>query len=212
MDLAGLGFRRRGVSKDTLTGLLTGLACIAAGFVILLISGLLVVEGFSPDLNYLAGSLILCLVISWLEEISFRAYMLNNLMDSFHPFIALMISSFLFALFHLFNDGMTFLTFLNLFLAGILLGIVFIYRKTIWFAMSLHFSWNFFQGPVFGFRVSGTEMHGLLEQRPEGPIHFTGGEFGFEGSVICSLLIILSIILICRYYNMEGKRTFDKLN
>ncbi len=198
-DIVTLGFQMFHVKRDLLLGIFIGFGCIAAGFLILYVSGYVYIERLSADTSYLAGSLIFFFMVSWIEEISFRGYILNNLMDSFHPHIALLLSSTLFALFHVFNNDLSLLAFTNLILAGILLGIIFIYTRTIWFALSLHFSWNFFQGPVFGFRVSGIETPAFMKIRTEGADFISGGDFGFEGSLLCSFLIILSILLLYRY-------------
>jgi uncharacterized protein len=199
-DFISLGFKRSGMNKDFALGLVTGFAIISGGFIILYLSGRLSIREIRPDYPFLAGSVVLCLLISWTEELSFRGYILNNLMESLHPFNGLLVSSLLFAAFHSLNPGMAMVPFINLMLAGVLLGIVFIYTRTLWYALSLHFSWNFFQGPVFGFPVSGIEMSGLLRQEPAGEKLLTGGDFGFEGSLICSLLIILCIFALNKYY------------
>lgn len=200
-DFTSLGLQKPRWVKDTFIGLSAGLACILSGFAILFLSGYIRIDSVIFDPAYLAGSLLLCILISWIEEISFRGYILNNLMDSFSRYVALAVSSALFAMFHIFNSGISLLPFINLFLAGILLGIVYIHTKTLWFALGLHFSWNFFQGPVFGFRVSGTEMHGLITQETSGPGFITGGDFGFEGSLISAILLVVSIIIFKRLYS-----------
>lgn len=199
--LVTLGFGKIRRNKDLILGLLLGPAIIGTGFIILYFSGNLEIHDIRPDYSHLGGALILCILISWIEEISFRGYILNNMLESFHPYTGLFVSSLLFAAFHMFNPGMAVIPFVNLFLAGILLGVVFIYTKTIWYALSLHFSWNFFLGPVFGFEVSGIEMGGFIRQKPTGDDLVTGGNFGFEGSLLCSLLIILCIFALNRYYN-----------
>jgi uncharacterized protein len=208
-EFVTLGFQKFRVGKDLLLGLVSAFLLIALGFSILYLSGNLLIEGIRPDYSHLAGSLILCLMISWAEELSFRAYILNNLMDSFHPYWGLVISSLIFAVFHIFNTGMALVPFINIFLAGILLGIVFIYTRTIWYALSFHFSWNFFQGPVFGFPVSGVGMDGFIRHETRGKELLTGGEFGFEGSLLCSLLIILCIFALYRYYNKPSNKVLN---
>ncbi len=206
-DLITLGFGKFRRNKDLLLGLALGFAVISLGFAILYISGKLEIRHIDPDFSFLAGSVVLCVLISWMEEISFRGYILNNFLESFSPLAGLLVSSLLFAGFHMFNPGMSFVPFLNLFLAGILLGIVFIYTRTIWYALSLHFSWNFFQGPVFGFRVSGIDMGGLIRQEVKGDELITGGGFGFEGSILCSLIIILCIFALNRYFSRMSNRS-----
>jgi uncharacterized protein len=200
-----LGFQLFHVKKHLFLGLITGFVCISIGFSILYLSGHLSVQQINFDPYLLFLNVILFIMVSWIEELSFRGYILNNLMDSMQPYTALFISSLLFALFHIFNTGLSVIAFTNLVLAGILLGIVYIHTKTIWFALSLHFSWNFFQGPVFGFPVSGIETPGLIRLRTEGTEFISGGNFGLEGSPVCSLLLICGILALNRLFNKETK-------
>ena len=207
-----LGFFRFRIKKDMIAGILLGLILIGSGFTILYLSGSITIEGLLPDLKYILASIFFYAIISWIEEISFRGYILNNLMDSFNHYVALIVSSVMFAFFHGLNPGLSFLSLFNLFLAGILLGIVFLYTRTIWFALGLHLSWNFFQGPVFGFPVSGISMDGFIKQQQVGSEIITGGSFGFEGSILCSMLLITAIFAADRYYNKTIHNTFDKNN
>ena len=69
----------------------------------------------------------------------------------------------------------------------------------------LHFSWNFFQGPVFGFEVSGINFGSIITQSVSGHELITGGEFGFEGSILASCLTALAIILVHFFYRKERK-------
>jgi membrane protease YdiL (CAAX protease family) len=119
--------------------------------------------------------------------------------------VALVISSALFSLFHAANANVGVVALLNIFVAGFLLGINYVYTRNIWFAVCLHFSWNFFQGPVLGYEVSGLDLPSLLQQTLKGPGLLTGGEFGFEGSLICLLLNMLTCIFLASYY--AGYRT-----
>ena len=84
------------------------------------------------------------------EELVFRGYLLSNFMESMNKYYALLYNSILFALMHSVNPNFNFIDFINLFLAGLLLGLPYVYTKNLWYPMSLHFAWNFFQGPVFG--------------------------------------------------------------
>ncbi len=59
---------------------------------------------------------------------------------------------------------MNLMSLLNLFFAGIILGLPFIFTKNLWYSISLHFSWNFFQA-FFGFKVSGSFFYSSIIQR-----------------------------------------------
>ncbi|MFB6305754.1 MAG: CPBP family intramembrane glutamate endopeptidase, partial [Flavobacteriales bacterium] len=90
---------------------------------------------------------------------------------------------------------------------GMLLGVYYIHKRDLWFPIMLHLTWNFFQGPVFGFKVSGIAGDkSMLNQQLNGPIWLTGGEFGFEGSLLLTILLIIAIIIIHYSYkdNVEG--------
>ena len=127
-------------------------------------------------------------------------------MDFMDKYLALGISAFLFAIMHGFNPNLSLSGFLGLFLAGILLGISYIYTKNLWFAIFFHLSWNFFQGPVFGFEVSGNDFKGMITQTISGNELLTGGKFGFEASCLSLFLELSTIIVIYFYFKNKDKK------
>jgi hypothetical protein len=145
-------------------------------------------------------------LIAFSEELVFRGYILDNLMESFsNKWVALIISSVLFAAFHFTGPGIHTLAFLNLFLAGLLLGVNFLYTRNLWFSFFFHLSWNFFQGPILGFRVSGLVFPSLLQTETKGDLFITGGDFGLEGSILTTLTAFIAFFVIAwafeRKYN-----------
>jgi hypothetical protein len=64
----------------------------------------------------------------------------------------------------------------------------------------MHLTWNFFQGPIFGFEVSGIESESIINQSVTGSDYITGGEFGFEGSLLATALIIVLILFLDKKY------------
>ena len=183
-----LGFEWKGFEMDGLVGLLTGPVLLGIGTIILAIAGYLTFINFTFNGSALLVEILFMLLVAFTEEILFRGYILNNLLRSTNKWVALIITSVLFALFHSTNPGVSVLAVVNIFVAGFLLGINYIYTKNLWFAVLFHFSWNFFQGPVFGYEVSGLDMQSILEQSLSGPEILTGGEFGFEQSLLCPAL------------------------
>lgn len=86
------------------------------------------------------------------------------------------------------------LPFINILLAGLLLGFMYIYTRNLWFPISLHLFWNWLQGPVLGFEVSGADFDKtLLTLNLPTKSILNGGDFGFEGSIICTALIAILI-------------------
>ena len=125
-------------------------------------------------------------------------------MASMNKYWALVASALLFSAMHLGNDNTSLLSTANIFLARIMLGIYTIHKGNLWFPIAMHFTWNFFQGPILGFEVSGTKMESVVNQKVSGNPLITGGEFGFEGSLLLTIMMIASTIYIhIKYKNTE---------
>jgi membrane protease YdiL (CAAX protease family) len=191
--------------KDLLWGLLYGMAAIVAGFLICVATGLVEITGvhIPADIFYVFVTMI---VVAVTEELLFRGYVLRRFMTVYNKYVALAVSSALFMLMHGFNDHLNVLPLVNLFLAGVLLGIYYLYTQNLWFSIGLHFTWNFFQGSVCGFAVSGTDTGSIIFQQPVADMDWlTGGAFGFEGSALCSVICILMTLAI--YFQYRNKAT-----
>jgi uncharacterized protein len=208
-SIASIGFQWKGYSSQAAAGFFLALLILCTGSLILVILKFLFFTGVQVDTGNLLYSFLLFIIVAFTEEIAFRGYILNNLMQSTNKWVALTITSLIFALFHFTNpsgDGL--LPMLNIFVAGFLLGINYIYTKNLWFAIFLHFGWNFFQGPILGYEVSGFAASAFFQQAMKGPALLTGGDFGFEGSLICLILNIFACVFLWRYYAAQApKRT-----
>lgn len=198
-----LGFQKQ--YKDIILGILTGLLVMSIAYFVLTTLNSIQFKSITFNLSALLYSMIFFIGVAVLEEVLCRGYILSNLMLSTNKYIALFISSVLFAGLHSFNPNMAFLPFFNLFLAGILLGISYIYTKNLWFPIALHFSWNFFQGSIFGFEVSGQNFYTLVQQETVEETIWNGGNFGFEGSLLASFLIVTCIFFAKEYYKKASK-------
>lgn len=202
-SFVSLGFSFTGHKNDFLWGLGWGAGLITFGFFILYFCGFITII----EIKFYAFSFFTCLVlyciVSLNEELMIRGYILNNLSRSINKYIALAVSSLLFAVMHLANANVSVLAFINLLIAGILLGIYYIHKQNLWFSIGMHLTWNFFQGSVFGFEVSGTETKGIILQDIQGNDLITGGQFGFEGSLIATIAMIVIIFII--HFKYRGK-------
>lgn len=182
--------------NDFYQGLAVGTGLISIGFFTLIILNLT-----SIDLTYFSiydqiFYFFLFIVVSLNEEIAIRGYILHNLCQSFNKYIALIISSFVFMGMHLGNPNIGMLPLANLFLAGIFLGVYRIHKNNLWFPIGAHLMWNYLQGPIYGFEVSGNKINSLFEQKLQGHEVLTGGNFGYEGSIILTVFLIISIYLM----------------
>ena len=199
-SIKSLGFSFKNKNRDIIVGFILALSTIGGGTLILKFFGYLKFSNIQVDIQTLFLNFILFTIVAFSEEIFMRGYILNNLLTSMNKYLALLISAVIFALFHLFNPNLSLIGIIDLFLAGILLGSTYIFTKNLWFPISFHLFWNFFQGPIFGYSVSGTEQKSLFVLEIIGNKIITVGEFGFEGSILCTIFTILSILLIMLYY------------
>jgi len=200
-----LGFGMKNFRKEAETGFWLGVLMISAGFLLLLVLREIKWDGINPDVNSIFLSLVLFFAVAFLEELFFRGYILGNLMLSMNRWIALLVSSLVFTVVHMPNAHFTPIGFAAIFLAGLLLGTPFIYTRSLWLPISLHFSWNFFQGTIFGFSVSGNKEYALVTQSRPADTMLNGGEFGFEGSLLAVIFLILAIAVLTIYYRKKEK-------
>lgn len=197
---SALGLSVKGHARGLGYGFLVAALIYLIGFGISYIIGEVEVTGFKFEPVNLFDAWVFCLLVALCEEIMMRGYILGHLLHTrLNKFLSLLLSSVLFALFHLFNPNIGFLPMLNLILAGMMLGASYLYTRNLCFPISLHLFWNWIQGPVLGYQVSGNDfMTSLLTLHlPEDNV-WNGGAFGFEGSLICTLLmVVFTILIIC---------------
>ncbi len=207
--LMSIGLSWENKAKEMLIGLGFAFAFIAGLFLVLMAVGAIKFsgyEGFKPGVFIVSMMLFLA---AFDEEIIFRGYILNSMMDSSkNRWIALGGSSLLFALMHAANPGVwsNWVPMTELFAAGFILGISYTFTKNLWFPTFFHFGWNFFQG-LLGFEISGINVDSwkMISHKNTGdvPDIVSGGVFGIEGSVITLTCTIICTYLIFKYYNEQ---------
>lgn len=143
------------------------------------------------------------LCVGFYEELITRSYILTNFKEGCTiggtdsqkaTIFAVLFSSFIFGMAHGFNPNLTGLALVNIIIAGIMLSVPYIITGRLAFSVGIHFAWNFFQGGVFGFRVSGISIHGSLIQIQQGgePL-WSGTSFGPEGGLIGTFGLFLIV-------------------
>lgn len=199
------GFSVKGHTADFLKGCGLGLIVVLIGSLIIILFDTDVFEvSYDIKINYILISFISLFCAALLEEIFFRGYMLGSLRRVFSMRTSIIISSLLFTVCHLLNLDISLLSILNIFLAGIVLGILYFSTNNIWLATGFHWLWNFTQ-TVLGFDLSGQNYPSVFTLRFEDTIFFNGVFFGFEDSYICTILLVL---MIAGFY-IRDKKTSD---
>lgn len=191
-----LGFQWKGYASQAGVGFSLPFILLGTGTLILSYSKYLTWTDIHFDGTLFFINVVLMLLVAFGEELVFRGYVLNNLMQSQSRRIALLTSALLFAAFHIGSPGANILSVVNVFLAGLVLGVNYSHTRNLWFGIAFHFAWNFFQGPILGYKVSGYAFGSVLEQDLQGPSLLTGGKFGFEGSTLCTVLMLITAILL----------------
>lgn len=200
-----MGYRWLYRGKDLLCGFVVAAAIYAIGYVVSLLAGWISIEGVHFDFTYLLLQFVFYIMVAIMEESMMRGFVLGHMLDvGMNKFLALLLSSLIFACLHFGNPGMTNFSLFNLTLAGILLGVAYIYTRNLWFPISLHLFWNFIQGPILGYDVSGTGgTNTLLKLNVSDNTLMNGGDFGFEASLPCTILMIIATGLIIYYFESQ---------
>ena len=90
--------------------------------------------------------------------------------------------------------------FIDLFLGAVLLGLAYLRTRSLALPVGLHLGWNWTQGHVLGFGVSGFDFAGWWQPIFQGKAEWlTGGTFGPESSVFSPLVSLLVIVLLWRW-------------
>ncbi|HXZ80494.1 MAG TPA: type II CAAX endopeptidase family protein [Terriglobales bacterium] len=181
---------------------------IAVGFVMSLMAVLLqaIIQrghlGYSPVLNRqtlkLATAVVWILVTGALaEELTFRGYPFQRLVEGLGPAGAILVSSLLFGSVHLGNPHVSFLGAANTALIGVVLSLAYLRTQGLWLPWGIHFSWNAALGLVFGLPVSGlTDFAVIGVGRVAGPQWLTGGSYGPEGGVLATIAIFIGLLFV----------------
>jgi membrane protease YdiL (CAAX protease family) len=144
-------------------------------------------------------------LVGWNEELLSRGYHLQTIASGLNLFWGVTISSAIFGLLHIFNPGATWISTIGIFLAGLFFAYGYLRTKQLWLPMGMHLGWNFFEGVVFGFPVSGLDIYPLARVQVHGPELWTGGSFGPEAGLIVLPSLVLGIILIYLYTLKRGE-------
>ena len=108
------------------------------------------------------------------EEVATRGWLLTRIAARTNLPLAIGISSSLFGILHLGNSGVTFISLLNIVLDGVLAGLLLIYTDSIWLVVAQHGTWNYVQGNLLGFQVSGTGADASTSAPNSPPVNQSG--------------------------------------
>ena len=213
-SIASMGLRLdRRVWKDILAGIGITFIMMALVFAAMSAAGWLTFEGFAweaePIQQVLGGTfgfLGIFILVGWNEELLSRGYHLQTLASGANLFWGVLLSSAVFGALHLGNPNATWVSAAGIFLAGLFLAYGYLRTGQLWLSIGLHIGWNFFEGVVFGFPVSGLDIYPLTRIQVQGPEMWTGGAFGPEaGLVILPALLTGAGLIFWHTRNRRAK-------
>jgi membrane protease YdiL (CAAX protease family) len=150
------------------------------------------------------------------EELLFRGYAFQSLIQALTFLPATLLTAVVFGLAHLQNPHMTAFSLSNVVLAGILFSFAYMKTRSLWLPFGIHFAWNFSQTTLFGFPTSGMvdDSHALFNAARSGPAWIGGGDFGPEGGALATIALLACLWYILKAGFLrppEGTVTLDSL-
>jgi len=216
-SISSLGLK---LDKWTALDILAGIVVtfFAMGFIYLLEWGLgwLTFDGFAWETDSITtvlggtlGMFVVFIFVGWNEELLSRGYHLQTLASGMNLFWGVVISSAVFGVLHLGNPNATWVSAAGIFFAGLFLAYGYLTTRQLWLSIGLHIGWNFFEGVVFGFPVSGLDIYRLIRTTISGPELWTGGAFGPEAGLIVLPGMLLGVAFIFAYTRFLRKANTD---
>ena len=199
-----IGMERPQLLRKYLRGLLIGLLMFGATVAILAAFGAVTPETNEAGAASSAGlGISILLILGWIvqgaaEEALIRGFLFPVIGLRYGTMIAIVVSSLLFAALHLLNPNLAFIPLLNLALFGVFAALFALYEGGLWGVFAIHSAWNWAQGNLFGFEVSGSAAGStaIFDMMEVGPDWLTGGAFGPEGGLVVTFVLIAGSLLV----------------
>ena len=195
-SLRSVGFTKGNLAPSILKGFLIGFLLILSILIISLISGQFKYNGINlSSCIYLPLFLIGYVIQSFGEEIICRGWALSYFAKRHGIVLSIIISNIIFVLPHMTAAGFDLLTAINIFLIGLLFSIIFLKYDNIWINGTVHATWNFLMGPVFGLDVGAFSTVSILKLTKLGENIINGGTYGPESSLIVTIVVLIAIAI-----------------
>lgn len=194
-----------GLWKKLLAGILIGSVLQSLTILVIYLFAGFKIIAINP-ISSLIIPFTVAFTVAIIEEILLRGIVFRITEEKWGSKIALIISGIIFAGLHLINPHVTLVSILCTTVVGVLLGAAYMYYRSLWLPIAIHFAWNFMQDGIFGAITSGNEKTGsLLTTQINGHEFLTGGQFGPEGSIQAVLFCVLATVIIIRRLYYQNK-------
>jgi uncharacterized protein len=182
-------------------GAALGWGMLVVSILPLVLSGGLVITFWAIPRQFgiLLIDLLVLAVASLAEEVAFRGYPFQRLIDAMGPTLATIAFSFVFAALHMFNPGASRASFMVTVFSSWLLSVAYLRTRALWVSWGWHFAWNASMCLLFGLPVSGiTQFSPVIQSNTVGPVWMTGGDYGPEASTVTAIVLLIGIFIVYR--------------
>ncbi len=206
-SLASMGFVKKRIFSLYFIGFILGLAFFSLVVLILIVLGEITLTHVA-GLSSLTG--VLLVLPAWIiqggtEEVITRGWIQPLVSAKYSRVLGVGISSTYFAALHLLNPHISLIALVNILLVGILLSLYVLKTNELWGVCGFHSAWNWAQGNIYGFSVSGTAPEGgsILTYEPIVNSSINGGSFGPEAGLVSTAVLCLGILLITFWFKLK---------
>jgi membrane protease YdiL (CAAX protease family) len=141
------------------------------------------------------------------EELVFRGFPLQILIDGMGEWPGMIAMSVLFGAMHLNNPNASVLGTVNTIIAGILLSLAYVRTRSLWTSYAIHVGWNVGLGFILGFALSGIDIASLWTTGVAGSDTILGGKYGPEGGLLATFIFAASAVIVYRRGHIDSNQT-----
>jgi membrane protease YdiL (CAAX protease family) len=192
-----------GAGRELWGGLGIGALLVVATYSVLLASGAFTITGAAAT-GVLLKPFPEQVMVAVFEEIVFRAIVFGMLQKFWGTKIALGVSTVIFVVAHMPNEGFSVLGAAMTAAASLALSGAYLLSGRLWLPISMHFAWNYFSDAVFAVPVSGHPARGWLQVATSGPAWLSGGTYGIEGSIVTGITWSMAAIALLTIAHRRG--------
>jgi membrane protease YdiL (CAAX protease family) len=185
-----------GAGRELWGGLGIGALLVVATYSVLLASGAFTITGAAAT-GVLLKPFPEQVMVAVFEEIVFRAIVFGMLQKFWGTKIALGVSTVIFVVAHMPNEGFSVL-------GAAMTAVAYLLSGRLWLPISMHFAWNYFSDAVFAVPVSGHPARGWLQVATSGPAWLSGGTYGIEGSIVTGITWSMAAIALLTIAHRRG--------
>ncbi|MGK0554992.1 CPBP family intramembrane glutamic endopeptidase [Macrococcus capreoli] len=196
-----LGFFKAQFIPKYLFGVLLGTGMILIIYCINVLFGAMH-STLNPDIQWFTISWLIALFMiqGLTEEVLARGFLMNKVSHQLGVPAGIFINAAFFSFLHFLNPNTSVLSFVNLFLAGIVFSLLFYWSDNIWLTGAAHSFWNLALGVLLGNEVSGQPLPGTIfnsTANMESTL-VNGGKFGLEGGLVVTVVSLIVIVVLLK--------------